>query len=85
MAKKAHNYKKDIKNALRALVDLPGKATMHLALATSEYGKLEDIDEKTFSELLNNYVSIQESQPAIPEVIDNFNFDDEDEEDLYNG
>lgn len=59
MAKKI-NYKKELKSALQSLSDLPGEFAMHLALATSEYTKIDDISDKVLSELINTYISVQE-------------------------
>lgn len=83
---KVKNYNKELKQAFSALIDLGGQKTlMHLALATADYKKIDDISDKTLIELINQYIAIKEVDiHSDLETIEDFENDfNEDQEDLF--
>lgn len=60
MSTKNKNYKKELKSALSALIDLDGSYGMHWALATADYTNTDDITDKVLVDVINNYLTIKE-------------------------
>jgi hypothetical protein len=57
----------DVRTALKGLMDKHGKDKMVEALATVGAGKLGDVDESQYSELLENIEGFMAAEPEAPE------------------